>query len=138
MSAPPRWFAEERDADVSKLITVRDVVEFATYQGARVCALEDRGSLTPGKQADIVLLKADEINLFPVIDPTSNVVLQADTSNGDTVMVAGGFLKRDGKLPAGDLRSARDEIAASLEYLMTKVDKQPHWVEARGETDHAP
>jgi 5-methylthioadenosine/S-adenosylhomocysteine deaminase len=134
-----RAFAEERDADVSKLITVRDVLEFATYQGARVCGLEDRtGSLTPGKQADIVLLKTDAINLFPVIDPISNVVLQADTSNVDTVMVAGRFLKRDGKLLAGDLRSARDEIAASLEYLMSKVEKQPHWVQAHEARGHAP
>jgi hypothetical protein len=55
-----------------------------------------------------------------VIDPVSNVVLQADTSNVDAVMVAGRFLKRDGNLLAGDLRSARDEIAASLEYLMKR------------------
>ena len=80
---------------------------------------------------------ADTINLFPVIDPVSNVVLQADTSNVDTVIVAGRFLKRDGRLLAGDLRSARDEIAASLEYLMSKVDKQPHWVQARGATGQA-
>jgi cytosine/adenosine deaminase-related metal-dependent hydrolase len=132
-----RAFAEQRDPDPAKLITARDVLEFATYQGARVCGLEHRtGSLTPGKQADIVLLNTDTPNLFPVTDPVSNAVLQADTSNVDTVIVAGRFLKRDGKLLAGDLRAARDDIAASLEHLMSNVDKQPHWIQAHDTTRH--
>ena len=68
----------------------REVLEFATIEGARVCGLEDRtGSLTPGKQADVVVIRCDHSNTYPVIDPVSTVVLQADTRNIDTVFVAG-------------------------------------------------
>ena len=61
------------------------MLEFATIEGARVCGLEDRtGSLTPGKQADVVVLRCDHTNTYPIIDPVSTVVLQADTRNVDT------------------------------------------------------
>jgi 5-methylthioadenosine/S-adenosylhomocysteine deaminase len=119
------------------LLTSRDVLEFATIEGARVCGLEDRtGSLTPGKQADLVLLRCDHSNTWPVIDPVSTVVHQADTRNVDTVMVAGAFLKRDGRLVGGDLRRARDDAAASLDYLLQHTTIQPHW--ARSAADPAP
>ena len=72
------------------LLTCRQVLEFATIEGARVCGIEDRtGSLTPGKQADVVMIRCDDTNTYPVIDPVSTVVLQADTRNVDTVIVAG-------------------------------------------------
>ena len=91
------------------LLSSRDVLEFATIEGARVCGLDDRtGSLTPGKQADVVVIRCDQSNTYPVIDPVSTVVHQADTRNIDTVFVAGELLKRDGALVGADLRGARD------------------------------
>ena len=96
-----------------ELLSTRDVLEFATIEGARVCGLEERtGSLTPGKQADVVVVRCDESNTWPVIDPVSTVVHQADTRNVDLVLVAGEFLKRNGRLVHGDLRRARDDAAA--------------------------
>ncbi len=114
-----------------QLLSSREVLEFATIEGARVCGLDDRtGSLTPGKQADVVLLRCDHSNTYPIIDPVSTVVLQADTRNVDTVLVAGEALKRDGRLVGGDLRRARDLAAASLEYLLGHTTVQPHWVQS--------
>src|SRR5581483_340123 len=101
-----------------KLLSSRDVLEFATIEGARVCGLESRtGSLTPGKQADVVLISGDDTNTYPVIDPVSTVVLQADTRNVETVFVAG-------------LRRARDLAAASLEHLLAHTEIQPNWVQS--------
>jgi 5-methylthioadenosine/S-adenosylhomocysteine deaminase len=116
------------------LLTSRDVLEFATIEGARVCGLDDRtGSLTPGKQADLVVVRCDQSNTYPVIDPVATVVHQADTRNVDAVLVAGTFLKRDGKLVAGDLRGARERAAGSLDHLLQHTTVQPHWVQsARG------
>jgi imidazolonepropionase-like amidohydrolase len=49
------------------LLTCRDVLEFATVEGARCTGLEHKvGPLTPGKDADIVLLKADRLNVWPL------------------------------------------------------------------------
>jgi 5-methylthioadenosine/S-adenosylhomocysteine deaminase len=115
-----------------QLLSSREVLEFATIEGARVCGLEGRtGSLTPGKQADVVVLRCDHSNTYPVIDPVSTVVLQADTRNVDTVFVAGEALKRDGQLVRGDLRRARDLAATSLEYLLGHTTVQPGWVQSR-------
>ena len=48
------------------LLTCREVLEFATIEGARVCGIEDRtGSLTPGKQADVVMIRCDDTNTYP-------------------------------------------------------------------------
>lgn len=113
------------------LLSCRDVLEFATIEGARVCDIEDRtGSLTPGKQADIVLIRCDHSNTYPIIDPVSTVVLQADTRNVDTVMIAGKVVKRDGQLVGADLRRARDLAASSLDYLLQHTTIQPQWVQS--------
>jgi cytosine/adenosine deaminase-related metal-dependent hydrolase len=117
-----------------ELLSSRDVLEFATIEGARVCGLEERtGSLTPGKQADLVVLSCDHSNTFPVIDPVSTVVHQADTRNVETVMVGGRILKRDGRLVDADLAHARELAAASLEHLLRHTSIQTNWVQSRGE-----
>jgi 5-methylthioadenosine/S-adenosylhomocysteine deaminase len=114
-----------------QLLSSREVLEFATIDGARVCGLEDRtGSLTPGKQADVVVVRCDHSNTYPIIDPVSTVVLQADTRNVETVIVAGEILKRDGRLLGGDLRHARDLAASSLEHLLEHTTVQPNWVQS--------
>ena len=110
------------------------MLEFATIEGARVCGLEERtGSLTPGKQADVVVVRCDHSNTWPVIDPVSTVVHQADTRNVDSVIVAGEFLKRDGRLVHGDLRRARDDAAASLDHLLQHTTIQSHWAQSAAE-----
>ena len=104
----------------------------ATIEGARVCGLEDRtGSLTAGKQADLVLIRGDQSNTYPVIDPVSTVVHQADTRNVDTVMVGGRFLKRGGELVGVDFAGARDRAETSLDHLLAETQIQPNWVQSR-------
>jgi cytosine/adenosine deaminase-related metal-dependent hydrolase len=121
-----------------QLLSTREVLEFATIEGARVCGLDDRtGSLTPGKQADLIVVRCDHSNTYPIIDPVSTVVHQADTRNVGLVMVAGAILKRDGELVAGDLRGARDRAAASLDHLLQHTTIQPGWVQSAGQAAHA-
>ena len=114
-----------------RLLTSREVLEFATIEGARVCGLHERtGSLTPGKRADLVVIRCDHTNTYPVIDPVSTVVHQADTRNVDTVMIDGRIVKRDGRLVDADLRRARDLAATSLDFLLGHTTIQPNWVQS--------
>jgi cytosine/adenosine deaminase-related metal-dependent hydrolase len=102
-------------------LTAEQMLRAATIDGAYVAGLEDRtGSLTPGKQADVVIIDAHAINLAPVIDPIAAVVLCADVSNVDTVMVAGEVKKRGGTMVA-DIAKAVDDVRASTEYLSGAV-----------------
>ena len=110
------------------LITARQVLRWATLDGAKVAGLADRtGSLTPGKKADIVIIDGNAVNTYPVIDPVAAVVCAADISNVDTVIIDGVIRKRDGKLLA-DLAGPRAAVGASRDYLVSQVPTQYGWV----------
>ncbi|HEX7100630.1 MAG TPA: amidohydrolase family protein [Acidimicrobiia bacterium] len=81
------------------LLTTREVIRYATIDGARVVGLDAlTGTLSPGKQADIVVLRADRPNIAPVNDPIGAVVWGMDTSNIDWVIVGGEIRVREGRL----------------------------------------
>jgi cytosine/adenosine deaminase-related metal-dependent hydrolase len=96
-----------------------DVLRMATLEGARALGLGDRiGSLRPGKQADIILLRASDINLIGGSqDPIGTVVTAAHPGNIDTVLVAGQAVKRDGRLLAPGLGAALEGVRRTVEYL---------------------
>ena len=75
----------------------------------------------PGKQADVVMIRCDDTNTYPLIDPVSTVVLQADTRNVDTVFVAGRAVKRAGTLVDADLRGG-----PRPRRLLARVPPRPH------------
>jgi 5-methylthioadenosine/S-adenosylhomocysteine deaminase len=118
----------EADVDVPEtMLTARQVLQFATLDGAHVCGLEDvTGSLTPGKKADVVVIDGKAPNVAPVIDPVAAVVLSADVSNVDTVIVNGRILKRDGKI-LGDVDRARSLSEESRDYLVSKTERDANW-----------
>lgn len=102
-------------------LTSRDVLEFATIDGARANGLADKtGSLTPGKEADVIMLRTDRPNVFPINDPIGAVVWGMDTSNVDSVFVAGKALKRNGQLLGVDLNRVRSLAYASRDYVVSK------------------
>jgi cytosine/adenosine deaminase-related metal-dependent hydrolase len=110
------------EKNLPKLLTVRDVIEFATIEGARVNALDSKvGTLTPGKQADVILLRTDRINVMPVNNAYGAVVLGMDTSNVDTVFVAGQIRKWRGELVGVDLPRVQRLATASRDYVVSKV-----------------
>jgi cytosine/adenosine deaminase-related metal-dependent hydrolase len=110
------------EKDLPPLLTARDVVELATLQGARVDGLERKvGSLTPGKEADIVMLRTDLPNTLPFNSAYGAIVTAMDTSNVDTVMIAGRIVKRAGKLVGVDLAAIGRRAAASRDYLVDKL-----------------
>jgi cytosine/adenosine deaminase-related metal-dependent hydrolase len=88
-------------AGLPRLMSTRDVIRFATVDGARVAGLgRVTGSLEPGKQADIVVLRTDRPNVYPINDPIGAVVWGMDTSNIDWVLAGGRVLMREGRLEA--------------------------------------
>lgn len=98
-------------------VPARDVLDMATLEGARVTGLDGRtGSLAPGKDADIILVRTGDVNLSPMSAPPEAVVLAAHPGNVDTVLVAGRLLKRGGRLLA-DLGRVRALAQASLDHL---------------------
>jgi cytosine/adenosine deaminase-related metal-dependent hydrolase len=95
-------------AGIPTLLNTREVLRYATVEGARAAGLDGVvGTLAPGRQADLVMLRTDRPNIFPINDPIGAVVWGMDTSNVDWVFVAGRAVKRAGVLQ-GDVARATD------------------------------
>jgi cytosine/adenosine deaminase-related metal-dependent hydrolase len=125
--------AWEKDEPVPEtILTARRTLEMATIDGAHVAGVGDRtGSLTVGKQADVVVIDANTINSAPVFDPAATVVLTADVSNVRDVFVAGVARKRDFKLTA-DVSAAIAGVNQSRDHLVSKITRQPRWTMVPG------
>lgn len=88
---------------MQELMTVKEVLEYATLQGAKDNGLAEKtGSLTPGKAADLITLRTKDINVLPVNNPVGSVVLNMDSSNVDMVMINGKVKKWKGELNGVD------------------------------------
>ena len=118
-------------AGIPNLLTTRDVIKYATIDGAAAIGLGGTtGSLERGKRADVLVLRTDRPNIHPVNDPIGAVVWGMDTSNVDWVLVEGQPVVSDGELTSGSAR-ARDLAVASQRRvamaagLMAGVGEKP-------------
>jgi len=112
-------------AGLPRLMSTRDVIRSATVEGARVAGLgRVTGSLESGMEGDVVMLRTDRPNIFPVNDPIGAVVWGMDTSNVDRVFVGGRPVMRDGALDADldrirdSAMSARDRVAVAAGLVL--------------------
>ena len=100
-------------------VTTREALRWATMDGAKMAHLDHAiGSLTPGKQADITLLRKTDLNLAGIADATNGIVLYANPGNVDSVLIAGKFVKRDGKLKFDGIDAKVAELAASSARIL--------------------
>jgi 5-methylthioadenosine/S-adenosylhomocysteine deaminase len=98
-------------------LTTRRLVELATIDGARDLGIADKvGSLTPGKRADLILLRTTDVNMAPVGDPFEALVALAQPGNVDTVVVDGRILRRNNGYAALDHPQVlRDAVQSATE-----------------------
>jgi cytosine/adenosine deaminase-related metal-dependent hydrolase len=104
---------EQRIGSTKIPLSVKRLVQLATIDGAVDLGIADKcGSLTPGKRADIVLIRTADINMTPVGDPYEALVSLAQPSNVDTVIVDGRILRQANKFAMLDhvkiVREARE------------------------------
>ncbi|MGI5286495.1 amidohydrolase family protein [Nonomuraea polychroma] len=101
-------------------ITSHDVLEFATIEGARQTGLDARtGSITPGKQADVIVVSTDAPALQRMINPAAALVLGANPGDVEYVFVAGRAVKRAGRLVGYDLADIRRRAEESATRLLS-------------------
>src|SRR6516165_2438304 len=99
-------------------LTTRDVLRFGTINGAKALRLDSKtGSLTPGKEADIIILDATRINVAPLNQVPGAVVSLMDRTNVETVIVAGKVRKWKGQLLDVDLPHLRQQLEASRDHV---------------------
>jgi cytosine/adenosine deaminase-related metal-dependent hydrolase len=107
-------------------LRAEDVIWMATQGGANALGMGDKiGSITPGKKADLLLIKNDQSPaMTPILNPTAHVVYQAGTADIHTVVVNGRVVKYEGTRIDLDIAPARDAVAKSVEYVRSKLGEQ--------------
>jgi cytosine/adenosine deaminase-related metal-dependent hydrolase len=103
-------------------VTVKRLVQLATLDGAVDLGIAEKtGSLTPGKRADIILVRTSDINMAPVGDPLRGACSLAQPSNVDTVIADGRILRQSGKFTALDHGKVVQEAKGAAAALRTQA-----------------
>src|SRR5712691_10009085 len=107
-------------------LRAEQVVSWATLGGAEALGMDSFiGSITPGKKADLVLIKNDQSPaMFPLLHPYGHVVFQAGRGDVHTVMVDGRVVKYDHRLLGIDLDRAKQAVAKTVEYAKSRMGEQ--------------
>lgn len=110
------------ETNLPPAVMAREVLACATLYGAICAGLGDKiGRLAPGFEADIVLIRAGDLNLYPSNNAIGTVVQAADRSNIDTVIVGGRVRKFNGRMAALDMRRLRRMVEESRSYLFRAI-----------------
>jgi 5-methylthioadenosine/S-adenosylhomocysteine deaminase len=113
-------------------LSSRDVLSFATVEGAKACHLDHKvGSLTPGKQADVIVLAGDSLCLSPVNNPVGQVVYAAHPGLVETILVAGQVVKAGGRMCTGIDEQARRLAVTTRDNLMERALRTENLTDAR-------
>lgn len=120
MLAKARKYRGENNAPA--LIGHRDVITYTTRNAAHAVGLGDQiGTLTPGKYADIIAIRAEDLNNMPVNNATGTIVSSTENANIDMVFVAGSLRKWQGKVLGVDLNALRTMVKESRDYIASRV-----------------
>jgi cytosine/adenosine deaminase-related metal-dependent hydrolase len=115
-------FADAHKPIENLSISPLQALEWATINGAQMMGMEHKiGSLTAGKQADIILVRADDLNIRPVNDPVNAIVFYANASNIDSVYIAGELKKKNGKLIYKNLSNVMRKLEKSGERILANT-----------------
>jgi 5-methylthioadenosine/S-adenosylhomocysteine deaminase len=109
-------------------LSTREILHFATLGGATALGLGDVcGSIEPGKAADLVLLRHDQLHMRPVIDPIASIVLHAGQEDVDTVLVDGEVVKRGGRMVHRDIGAAISGIDQAAQRVGDRIAARGGW-----------
>jgi cytosine/adenosine deaminase-related metal-dependent hydrolase len=109
------------ERNLPALLTPRDVLEFATIEGARCAQIDSKcGTLSPGKDADIVVLRADSLDVWPHNNASGTVANLMNPSHVESVFVAGRPKKWRGALVDVDMERVRRLVTQSRDAVVRR------------------
>jgi cytosine/adenosine deaminase-related metal-dependent hydrolase len=107
----------------AKVYQPDQVLRHGTIDGATALGLGDvTGSLTPGKRADVIMLRADDLNLAPINVADGQVVLAAQPRNVDHVWIDGQLRKENGELVGVDTAALVNDAKAAVSGLSERLE----------------
>ena len=109
------------EQNLPALLTPRDVLEFATIEGARCAQIDSKcGTLTPGKDADIVVLRADSLDVWPHNNAYGTVASLMNPSHVESVFISGKPKKWRGALVGVDMDRVRRLVTQSRDAVVRR------------------
>lgn len=123
-----RWREFELDERLPTAMTIRArrYLEIATRVGAEAIGMGDEiGTLTPGKRADIIVVRTDSISTSPSNDAVGTLVFYANSADVDTVLINGEVRKRHGLLVNVDWPAVRKRLVGSRDRIMDRLSSIP-------------
>ncbi|MEH2092453.1 amidohydrolase [Nostoc sp.] len=123
------------DLDYQHWITPRQAVEMASLGGAKGFNVADKlGSITIGKQADLVLYDLTNLSLLPRTDPIGLLVLGRPTNVVDSVWVNGKQIVADGKVTTINVDELRQELFNRSQWETKRKSQTVAQIEAHYRT----
>ena len=108
---------------VPQLVTSRQVIEMATIAGAAANRILDKvGTLTPGKEADIVVLDARSISTWPMNNVPGTIVTMMNPSHVRDVLIAGKVVYWKGNLVGWDVERLLRQIEQSRDRVLARIN----------------
>ncbi|KAK4939291.1 hypothetical protein LTR10_020380 [Elasticomyces elasticus] len=103
-----------------------EALYMATMGGAKSIGLDHIiGSITPGKRADLVITRCDDMNVVPVTKPVGALMYNAHVGNIDTVLINGKIVKKDGKVVGVDWPKLREDVRTRTARMLDIAAKAP-------------
>jgi len=107
-------------------ITAADALRWSTVNAAEAVGLGDRiGSLSPGKQADLIIVGGAALNQHPRINAAGTLLAHTTAAEVRHVLVGGKVVKRDGVLLSAQLPTLLDEADRATADLIARAEALP-------------
>jgi 5-methylthioadenosine/S-adenosylhomocysteine deaminase len=108
---------------IPQLLTTKQIVQMMTVAGAAGCGLQNKiGTLTPGKEADVVCLQFDNINYQPMNNAYGAIVTLMDTRAVKHVFVAGKLRVWNGRLVGVDTANLIKKAVNSRDNVLARIN----------------
>jgi cytosine/adenosine deaminase-related metal-dependent hydrolase len=105
-------------------LTCLDALYYATLGSAKAVHLEQHiGSITPGKRADLLLVRTTSPRLTPMSDPVAALVMYAQASDVEMVFVDGKIVKKDGQLVGADWKDLGPKVRRSADEIRERASE---------------
>ncbi|MFN3817672.1 amidohydrolase family protein [Blastomonas sp.] len=100
-------------------MTPLDALAIGTREGAASLGLGNiTGTLSPGKRADLIVVRRDALSLQPQADPATTILRSVRASDITLVMADGAILKQHGQLTRLDRAALSNDVAEVTARLM--------------------
>lgn len=119
--------ARRRDDEITQLeLSAEDMLRYATVEAARAVKVDHKvGRLTPGMDADVIIVSTAAVGMFPVNNPIGTLIYGTRASDVRDVFIRGSAVKRNGVLVGTDVSRLRRMADEARDRILDGTGFEP-------------